>query len=217
MLHRITCSVVLFGVLLPTAAQGQLAARPAEDWIKMLDSPARIAGLRIDEVIGRLQLRPGDVVADLGAGSGAFTVPLARAVGPAGKVYAVEIEQGLVDHIAARARDAGASNVQAIRGEFTDPALPASDVDVAFFHDVLHHVQDRQAYLKSVARYLTPGGRIAVVELDAETGPHRSDPSLQITPAQLRAWMADLGFVPVEEFPPFDNKWYVIYQRRERP
>jgi ubiquinone/menaquinone biosynthesis C-methylase UbiE len=214
---RLIRIVLVFGVLgvaVPPPAHGQLAARPDEGWIRMLDSPARIAGLRIDEVIANLRLRPGDVVADLGAGTGVFSVPLARAVGPTGRVYAVEIDQGLVDHIAARAREQGAPNVKAVLGEFSDPALPAADVDVAFLHDVLHHVQDRTTYLKNVTRYLKPDGRFAVVELDAKTGAHRHDPSLQITREQLQRWMADIGFVRVEEFPMFDDKWYVIYRRR---
>jgi ubiquinone/menaquinone biosynthesis C-methylase UbiE len=149
---RAVLGVGLLGLVAPPVVQGQLGARPADDWIEMLDSPARVAALRIDEVIGRLQLKPGDVVADLGAGTGVFSVPLARAVGPTGKVYAVEIEQGLVDHIAARAREENMPNVHAIRGEFTDPVLPAADVDVAFLHDVLHHVQDRTTYLKNATR-----------------------------------------------------------------
>jgi SAM-dependent methyltransferase len=211
---RAVLVVGLLGLVAPPVVQGQLGARPADDWIEMLDSPARVAALRIDEVIGRLQLKPGDVVADLGAGTGVFSVPLARAVGPTGKVYAVEIEQGLVDHIAARAREENMPNVHAIRGEFTDPVLPAADVDVAFFHDVLHHVQDRTTYLKNATRYLKSDGRFAIVEMDAATGPHRNDPALQITPDELHGWMAELGFVPFEEFPPYDNKWYVIYGRR---
>jgi len=192
----------------------QRAARPAEDWIKMLESPARVAGLRIEEVIGKLNLRPGDVVADLGAGTGVFSVPLARAVGPSGKVYAVEIDQGLVDYIAAKARDQSAPQVHALLGAFADPSLPAADVDVAFMHDVLHHVDDRITYLRNAARYLKPDGRFAIVELDATRGAHRNDPALQITREQLREWMAELEFMLVHEFPLFDDKWYVLYRRR---
>lgn len=217
MYQQVMGAVLVLGVLsgaIAPPAHGQRAARPAEEWIKMLDSPARVAGLRIDEVIGKLALRPGDVVADLGAGTGVFSIPLARAVGPTGKVYAVEIDQALVDHIAARAREQDARNVHAVLGEFSDPALPAADVDVAFFHDVLHHVQDRTTYLKNVTRHLKPEGRFAIVELDAKTGAHRHDARLQITREQLRAWMADLGFVEADEFPLFEDKWYVTYTRK---
>ncbi len=192
----------------------QLGSRSADEWIAMLESPGRIAALKVDEVVGRLQLKPGEVVADLGAGTGVFAVPLARAVGPAGKVYAVEIDQALVDYIGRKAKDQKVPNVHAVLGKFADPALPASDVDVAFIHDVLHHVEDRAGYLKQVARYLKPAGRIAIVEFEALEGGHRDNPKLQITQPQLRTWMADLGFVQSAEFPLSDDKWYVIYSRK---
>lgn len=199
--------------LAPSDAR-QLAARPTDEWIKLLDSPARVATLKVDEVVSKLQLTPGSVVADLGAGSGVFTVPLARAVGPSGKVYAVEVDQGLVDYVGQKAKKENLANVRTVLGKFEDPGLPAPDVGVAFMHDVLHHVADRAGYLKNVARYLTPAGRIAIVEPDAVKGPHRDDPKLQVTRAELNGWMADAGFVPSEEFTLFEDKWYVVYKRK---
>lgn len=196
-----------------TPAASQLASRPAEEWIKTLENPTRVAGLKIDEVIARLGLRPGDVVADLGAGSGLFAFPLAKAVGK-GRVYAVELDEGFLMHMRAKAKAEGITNVMPVLGRFTDPALPARDVDVAFFHDVLHHVQDRPAYLKSVASYLKPGGRIVVIDLNAETSPHRDQPELVVTKQQTAAWMADAGFVPTEDVSLFADKWFVIYSRR---
>lgn len=88
------------------------------------------------------------MVANIGADSGGLTLPLAKAV-PKGRVYAVDIDQGLVDHIAVKAREAKAANVRAVLGAFTDPKLPAPDVDVAFIYDVLHHIEDRASYLKA--------------------------------------------------------------------
>ena len=125
-----------------TLGAGQLASRPTEEWIKTLDAPKRIAGLRVDDIIARLRVVPGQVVADLGAGTGAFALPLGKAVGPKGKVYAVEIDCGLVDYIGGKVKQAGASNVLPVLGKPTDPSLPAADVDLAFLHDVLHHVED---------------------------------------------------------------------------
>ena len=211
---RATLILILAAGITPLPAAAQLASRPAEEWIKMLDAPARVAGLKVDEIIVRLELKPGDVVADLGAGSGVFSVSLARAVKPSGKVYAVEIDQALLDHINRKVKERNVTNVRTVLGKFGDPSLPAADVDVAFMHDVLHHIEDRAGYLKNVARYLKPGGRLAIVEPDARIGPHRNDPKLQVTKEQLKAWMADTGFVPSNEFHLFDNKWYVIYVRK---
>lgn len=196
------------------SAVAQLASRPAAEWIKMLDAPERVASLRIDEIVGKLALKAGDVVADLGAGSGVFSIPLARAVGPSGKVYAVEIDQALVDYIAAKAKTHDAANVRPVLGKFGDPSLPASDVDVAFMHDVLHHIEDRPGYLKNAVRYLKPRGRFAFVELDHVKGPHADDPKLQVTKAQLTAWMDAAGLVPVEDVQLTPVKWYAVYARK---
>ena len=194
-------------------APAQLASRPAEEWIKTLEDPARVAGLRVDEVIARLRLKPGDVVADLGAGSGIFAFPMAKAVAPA-RVYAVELDEGFLTRMRARAKAEGVSNIVPVLGKFTDPALPARDVDVAFFHDVLHHVQDRAAYLKSVAGYVKPGGRIVVIDLNPDTSPHRDQPELVVTREQTAAWMAAAGFTPSEDVRLFADKWFVVYTRR---
>ena len=206
-------ALIVLSMAAPVPAR-QLAARPAEEWIKLLDSPARIAGLKVDEIVSKLALEPGDVVADLGAGTGVFSLPLARVVGPGGKVYAVDIDKGLVDYVAAKAKAANVPNVQAVLGKFADPALPAADVDLAFMHDVLHHVQDREGYLRAAAKYVKPGGRFAFVEPDAATGVHRDDPTLQTTKDQLKGWMAAIGFAPAEEFQIFPDKWFVTYARR---
>jgi ubiquinone/menaquinone biosynthesis C-methylase UbiE len=101
-----------------------------------------------------------------------------------------------------------------VLGKFTDPALPARDVDVAFFHDVLHHVQDRPAYLKSVAGYLKPGGRIVVIDLNAETSPHRDQPELVVSKQQATAWLAEAGFAVAEDIGLFPDKWFLVFARK---
>jgi ubiquinone/menaquinone biosynthesis C-methylase UbiE len=206
------CLAILLASLTGVSAR-QLSSRPADEWIKTLERPERVAGLKIDEIIARLDLEPGDTVADLGAGTGVFSLPLARAVGPSGTVYAVEIEQGLLDHIGNRAKESGVGNVRTVRGEFVDPKLPTRDVDLAFFHDVLHHVKDRAGYLRALASYLAPDGRIAVVELDAAhpRSPHREQAELQVTREQLAGWMNDAGLERLREINLFEDKWFVVY------
>ena len=198
---------------LSSAGFAQLGARSTEQWLKTLDSENRVAKLKISEAVAALKLPPGAVVADIGAGSGTFTLPLAQAVGTPGKIYAVDIDRGLVDHIAQRAKEQNASNVKAILGEFTDPKLPARDVDLAFIFDVLHHIENRADYLKTLVTYLKPAGRIAIIDFHPELGPHKDDPKLQVTRAQSAAWLAALGFKPVDEPKLYPDKWYVIYAR----
>ena len=198
-----------------TAAFAQLGSRPAEDWIARLERPERIAGLKTAEVIQKLGVKPQDVVADLGAGAGAFTWPFAKAVGP-GTVYAVEVDQGYIPHLERRATEQGLTNVKVVLGKFEDPLLPEK-VDLAFFHDVLHHIEKRAEYLQKVATYLKPTGRIAVIELDA-TRPdasHRDEPDQQVTREQVDTWMNAAGLKKLEEIPMYEGKWFVVYGRAD--
>ena len=191
----------------------QLASRPATEWTKTLENPERIASLRTGEVIARLNLKPGDVVADLGAGTGLFSLPLARAV-TSGRVYAVELDEGFLTQIRGKAKTENVTNIVPVLGKFTDPALPARDVDLAFFHDVLHHVENRAAYLKSVAGYLKPGGRIVVIEFNPGDSPHKDQPDLIVSKEQTAAWMAAAGFAPSEDIQLFPDKYFVVYRRK---
>lgn len=195
-------------------AAGQLASRPAQEWTKTLDGAERVASLKIDEVVAALRLRPGDQVADIGAGSGLLEVPLAKAVGSTGRVYAVDIDAGFFPEIKKRAADAGLTNVQTILGKFSDPALPATNIDVALFHDVLHHVVDRQSYLKTVTRYLSPKGRVVVVDYEGQQGPHAGQPDLQVTREQLATWMKAAGLTQIEDVKLFPTKYVLVYTRQ---
>ena len=206
-------AAVLLGSSIAHGDALQLGTRPADAWITTLENPSRLAGLKIDEVVAALRLRPGSSVADIGAGAGAFEPALSAAVGPGGTVYAVDIEQGLLDHIAARATTLKLSNVRVVLGQYTDPALPARNVDAALIYDVLHHIKDRQTYLKNLAGYLGPGGRIAVVDFIPGKGGHANDLEQQITRQQGDAWMAAAGLKPVEEITLFDDKWFAIYAK----
>lgn len=196
--------------------QAQLGARPAEAWIKVLESSNRLENLKIDESVAELKLQPGDRIADVGAGSGIFCPSLAKAVSPGGTVYAVDIEQGLIDHIAERARELELTNIEPVLGQFTDPNLPVRDLDLAFMYDVLHHIEHREEYLRNLAKYLKPAGRIAVIDFHPQKGPHPNDPELQVTRDEADAWMSAIGFKPANEIALFDDKWFVVYSRSAR-
>ncbi|HVN84114.1 MAG TPA: class I SAM-dependent methyltransferase [Candidatus Binatia bacterium] len=124
----------------------------------------RDAWQRPAEVIAALAIQPGAIVADLGAGGGYFTFRLAEAVGPAGTVYAVDIDADLLEYIADRARTEGLSNVRTITAGADDPRLPSDGVDLLFTSNVYHHLENRSAYFANVRKALRPGGRVAIVE-----------------------------------------------------
>lgn len=208
--------VLLFGV--PRARAFQLGSRVTEEWIKTLERPDRLKTQKVDEVIRRLGLKSGMVVADLGAGSGIFSRPMAKAVAPSGKVYAVDIQQGLLDYIDKRDKEEKIENIKTVLGELDDPKIPGNDVELAFFNDVLHHIEHRDAYLKALAKYVGPTGKIALIEMDKNDpqGSHRNQPELQVSREQLDQWMSDAGFQPVKEdhdlFP--GTKLFIIYGRK---
>jgi arsenite methyltransferase len=191
----------------------QVGTRPAKEWIPTLERPDRVAGLKIAEVIEKLELKHGQVVADLGAGTGVFAWPFAKAVAP-GLVYAVEVDKDFVALMEDRLKQQSVPNVRPILGKFEDPLLPEK-VDLAFFSDVLHHIANRAAYLKTVAGYLKPAGRIAVIELDhtRPDSPHREQPDQQVTKPQLDEWMKAAGLTKSAEFPIFEDKWFVVYRK----
>ena len=196
----------------PRAAFGQLGGRPAAEWIKTLESSERLKGLRIAEIVAALKLPPGGIVADIGAGTGIFSLPLARAVRPGGTLYAVEVDEHLIEHIVEQATEQGVANVQPVFAEYDDPLLPVP-VDLAFIHDVLHHIEKRDMYLKNLARSIKPTGRIAVIEFIPGVAGHKDDAKMQLTTDQAAALMAPAGFKPIEEIKLFTDKWFVIFGR----
>ena len=190
-----------------TNASAQLQQRPAEDYIASMEKPDRV--LKIDEVIAKLQLKPGDIVADVGPGSGSFSIPMAKAIAPNGILYAVDIDQKMLDYVADKARKEGVTNLRTVLGEYDDPKLPVKDVDVAFFHRVLHMIEHRQIYLNTTAKYLKPDGRIVVIDKNRED----SDNWMWLNQSDVDTWMAALSFYPAEHYAVFDDRYFVVYQR----
>lgn len=118
---------------------------------------------RPEAVIAALAIEPGSRVADLGAGGGYFTFRLADAVGSTGRVYAVDVDPAMVDYLKERAAKDGYQNVETVLAATDDPRLP-SPVDLLFTCNTYHHLEDRSTYFARAKRYLTPKGRIAIIE-----------------------------------------------------
>jgi ubiquinone/menaquinone biosynthesis C-methylase UbiE len=183
-------------VLLPAAVPAQVPATPEEmhrlhgdpaTYIAFLDDPARDAYQKPDDVMKALALRPGEVVADIGAGSGYFTVRFARAVGETGRVYAVDISSDMIRHLNRRIRDAGIRNVVTILSDPDDPLLPDASVDRFVIVDTWHHIEDQGEYLGLLKRMLKPGGQVVHIDFqkrDLPVGPpaFASPPSTRSSP-----------------------------------
>jgi ubiquinone/menaquinone biosynthesis C-methylase UbiE len=188
-------------------ASAQLQQKPAEEYLANMDKPDRV--LKIDEVIARLQLKPGDIVADIGSGSGSFSIPMAKAIAPNGILYAVDIDQKMLDYVADKAKKAGVTNLVTVLGDYDDPKLPVKDVDVAFYHRVLHMIEHRQAHLNATAKYLKPDGRIVVIDKNREDATNW----MWLNQSDVDTWMAAISFYPAEHYSVFDDRYFVVYQR----
>ena len=125
-----------------------------------------------DRVVSDLALAPGASVADLGSGGGYFTFRLARAVGPSGRVYAVDVDRGMNEHVAGAADEQGLANVTTVLAAADDPRLP-EPVDLVFTSNTYHHLENSAAYFRAVReRHLAPGGRVAIVEYRPDVTGH---------------------------------------------
>lgn len=131
------------------------------DW---LERASRETEERPEIVIAAMKLRNGDVVADIGAGSGFYTRRLARAVAPRGRVYANDIQSEMLDALRRNADRDGLTNIIPTLGTETDPKLPANTFDWVLLVDVYHEFQQPRPMLEAIRASLKPGGRVALVE-----------------------------------------------------
>ncbi len=154
---RLALRLVILWLLVVTGGCAEWAYRQMND-------PSRDAWQQPKEVIQALAISLGSRVADLGAGGGYFTWRLAEAVGPEGKVYAVDVDDTALRVIEQEMVQRGVANVEVIRATPTDARLPVAGVDLIFTCNTYHHFPDRTAYFQSLARALRPSGRIAVIE-----------------------------------------------------
>ena len=120
------------------------------------------------KALDALDLKPGMVVADIGAGSGYYASRMAKRVGPSGRVYATDIQQGMIDILERRIKSEGLTNVTTVLGGMDDPKLPPRSIDLAIMVDVYHELQQPQIFLQRLKETFKPGGRLVLVEFRKE-------------------------------------------------
>ncbi len=185
------------------------------DW---LERPGRDQEQRPDQIIATMGLKNGDVVADLGAGTGYFTRRLAKAVAPSGRVYAVDIQPEMIDLLKQNVQKAGVSNVVAILGTGDDPKLPRESCDWILLVDVYHEFQQPKAMLARMRETLRPKGKIALVEYRQEglTALHVLEEHRMSRKQVLAEWEpAGFRLVKVYEFLPTQH-FFVFEKASDR-
>lgn len=179
--EKIAAKIVTFGaaliLALSTFAVMGLAAQPKPQvddahhgfgdvgqWSQMLEGPERDRWQKPEEVIKHLNLKSGDVIADIGAGTGYFTRRFALAVGPQGKALGLEVESSMVEHMRQEARRLNLTNYEPRLVKPEDPGLEPQSVDVIFLSNVYHHISNRVDYFRKLSTSLKRNGRIVIVD-----------------------------------------------------
>ena len=165
-----------------------------------------------EQVVRSLGIKPGDYVADLGAGGGYFTFRLSQAVGSSGKVYAVDVDQGMVEYLKQRTVDEGRRNVEVILAEYHDPRLPENGVDLIFITNTYHHIENRVAYFRRAKRHLRFGGRIAIIDFTGKGWPERW--FIHPVPKEIiRSEMEAAGYRVQQEFDFLPRQHFLVFSK----
>jgi predicted methyltransferase len=167
--------------LAPPAARAEEGAKPEINrpyvvdtdvarWNKSFENERREVYVKRDEIVAASGVKPGMTVADIGAGTGLFTMLFADAVKPGGNVVAVDISPAFVEYIQQTAKKRRVRNVTAVLTDGVDVPLPEASVDLAYLSDVYHHFEHPAETLASIRKVLKPGGRMVVVDYERIPG-----------------------------------------------
>ena len=189
-----------------------------QKWVNTFERPGREVYDRRYAIVDATGVRPGDVVADVGAGTGLFTRLFAERVGPAGKVYAVDISETFVNNIMRTANQHGYSNIEGVVNTDRNVSLPEASVDIAFLVDTYHHFEYPRSMLTSIHASLKPGG--ALVVIDFRRDPRRSSRWVM---GHVRAGkttvveeITEAGFGLVDDIPLLRTNYYLVFSKIER-
>jgi ubiquinone/menaquinone biosynthesis C-methylase UbiE len=214
--------LLIFLVLTPGAARAQDSGQRSPDemhglhndpkaYIGALDDPKRDAYQKPQEVLAALNIRPGEVIADIGAGSGYFTFPLARRVGESGKVYAVDVSPDMILQINRRIRDLRSTNVVSVLSDADDPLLPSASVDRFFFCDSWHHIENQPKYLSQIKKLLKPRGEIVMIDFHKKELPVGPPLRMKIAREDLIRQMNDNGFRLTREHTFLPYQYFLVF------
>ena len=181
----------------------------AKESAKSFDDPARDAWQLPDRVIAALNLKRGQIVADIGAGTGYFSVRLAKSEA-APRVYGADIEPSMVSYLRERAAKEGLNNVIAVLAAADQPNLP-EPVDLVLIVDTYHHIGDREAYFRRLAKSMRPGGRVAIIDFkpDSPEGPPKE---FRFPPEKFESEMGRAGYKLTAQHDFLPRQQFLIFE-----
>lgn len=190
-----------------------------DQYVERFESESREVATLRDEVLKILKIQPGMRVADVGAGTGLYTIPMAQAVGAQGAVFAVDISPNFLNFIARRAQQQELVNVCTVLGTQDSTQLPPETLDLVFICDTYHHFEDPVAVLGSIHRSMKPGARLVVIDFDRREGV--SSPFImEHVRADAQTFIQEIssaGFRPIDmeeiDLPPFEENFMTIFVR----
>jgi len=215
-------SSMLFAALLALCAPAvaQTAQTPHEmhrlhtdpkAYIAALEDPKRDAYQKPHEVMEALAVREGEVIADIGAGSGYFSVRLAHHAGKTGRVYAVDVSPDMIGFLHRRVRDMHLLNVSPILAPPDDPLLP-EPVDRFLIVDVWHHIDNQPAYLETMKARLKPGGQVVMIDFQKRELPVGPPLAMKIAREDLIAQMETHGFRLAAEHTFLPYQYFLVFE-----
>jgi len=214
--------VLLILLMMPAAAGSQEKTQRDEHqmhrlhsdpkaYIGALEDPQRDAYQKPHEVMSALGLKPGEVIADIGAGSGYFTFRLAHHVGSKGRVYAVDVSPDMILHINRRIRELKLNNVISVLADPDDPLLPDRSVDRFFFSDSWHHIENRTKYLSLMKKMLKPGGEVVMIDFHKKELPLGPPLQMRIAREDVIRQMELHGFRLAKEHTFLPYQYFLIF------
>ena len=180
------------------------------DW---LERPEREQEEEPEKALDAIGIREGMTVADIGAGTGYFSFRLANRVGPSGKVFASDIQPGMLARLEKRMKQEGVRNIEMVLGAESDPKLPASAIDLALMVDVYHEFSQPQLMLRNIARSLKLDGRLVLLEYRKEdpSVPIREEHKMSVE--QVKRELSAEGFVFEKLLDPLPRQHILIFKR----
>jgi cyclopropane fatty-acyl-phospholipid synthase-like methyltransferase len=183
-------------------------------YIAALEDPNRENYQKPNDVLDALALKPGEVVADIGAGSGYFSVRFSNALKESGKVYAVDVSQDMIDYMNRRFQETNARNVTTVTAAPNDPRLPDASVDRIFICDTWHHIENRSQYLARLKRALRAGGQIIMIDFQKRDLPVGPPIDMKIAREDLIQEMESSGFRLVQEHAFLPYQYFLVFMVR---
>ena len=209
------CGIIL---LISTAHAEQWNLKPKknlDETLASVERPGRGRNGEPEKVIGSFGVRPGDTVCDIGSGSGFYSFRLARAVGDSGKVYAVDIDQDMLNYIKNKIEKAGAKNIILVKSEETDPKLPPSACDKVLIVNTYYHFWAPVTTMKNIRDVLKPGGEVAIIDFKKDRAIQGPPYDQRVAKDEVLSQMGEAGYRLARSYDFLKRQYFLVFQKQD--